>query len=74
VRPLRRIEPLLFPGFIAGWIYIMIVSLRELGSSVLLYSPGKEVLSIVLWEQYRDGLRPQVAALGVMLIGGLVCS
>ena len=52
----------------------MIVSLRELGSSVLLYSPGKEVLSIVLWEQYRDGLRPQVAALGVMLIGGLVCS
>jgi iron(III) transport system permease protein len=68
----RIVLPLLFPGFIAGWIYIMIVSLRELGSSVLLYSPGKEVLSIVLWEQYRDGLLPQVAALGVMLITGLV--
>jgi iron(III) transport system permease protein len=50
----------------------MIVSLRELGSSVLLYSPGKEVLSIVIWEQYRDGLLPQVAALGVMLIGALI--
>jgi len=68
----RIVLPLLFPGFLAGWIYIMIVSLRELGSSVLLYSPGKEVLSIVIWEQYRDGLLPQVAALGVMLIGALI--
>jgi iron(III) transport system permease protein len=68
----RVVLPLLFPGFLAGWIYIMIVSVRELGSTVLLYSPGKEVLSLVIWEQYRDGLLPQVAALGVMLIGALV--
>src|SRR5204863_273016 len=42
----RIILPLLAPGLIAGWIYIVIVSFRELGASVLLYSPGKEVLSI----------------------------
>ena len=60
------------PGLIAGWIYIVIVSFRELGSSVLLYSPGKEVLSIVIWEQWRDGLLTEVAALGVMLIGALI--
>jgi iron(III) transport system permease protein len=68
----RIVLPLLAPGLIAGWIYIVIVSFRELGSSVLLYSPGKEVLSIVIWEQWRDGLQTQVAALGMMLIGGLV--
>ncbi len=68
----RIVLPLLAPGLIAGWIYIVIVSFRELGASVLLYSPGKEVLSIVIWEQWRDGLQTQVAALGVMLIGGLV--
>jgi len=68
----RVILPLLAPGLIAGWIYIVIVSFRELGSSVLLYSPGKEVLSIVIWEQWRDGLLTEVSALGVMLIGGLV--
>jgi iron(III) transport system permease protein len=68
----RVIIPLLAPGLIAGWIYIVIVSFRELGSSVLLYSPGKEVLSIVIWEQWRDGLLTQVSALGVMLIGGLI--
>jgi iron(III) transport system permease protein len=68
----RVILPLLAPGLIAGWIYIVIVSFRELGSSVLLYSPGKEVLSIAIWEQWRDGLLTEVSALGVMLIGGLI--
>jgi iron(III) transport system permease protein len=68
----RVILPLIAPGLVAGWIYILVVSFRELGSSVLLYSPGKEVLSIVIWEQWRDGLLTQVAALGVMLIGGLI--
>ena len=68
----RVVLPLLAPGLIAGWIYIVIVSFRELGASVLLYSPGKEVLSIVIWEQWRDGLLTEVAALGVMLIGALV--
>jgi iron(III) transport system permease protein len=68
----RVVLPLLAPGLTAGWIYIVIVSFRELGSSVLLYSPGKEVLSIVIWEQWRDGLLTEVAALGVMLIGALI--
>ncbi|MGZ4353707.1 MAG: ABC transporter permease [Gaiellaceae bacterium] len=68
----RIVLPLLMPGLTAGWIYILIVSVRELGSSVLLYSPGKEVLSIVIWEQYRNGELPQVATVGVMLIGALV--
>ena len=53
--PARRPAAARCPGFVAGWIYIVIVSFRELGSSVLLYSPGKEVLSIVIWEQWRDG-------------------
>jgi iron(III) transport system permease protein len=68
----RVVLPLLWPGLLAGWIYIVIVSFRELGASVLLYSPGKEVLSIVIWEQWRDGLLTEVSALGVMLIGALV--
>jgi iron(III) transport system permease protein len=68
----RIVLPLLMPGFVAGWIYILIVSVRELGSSLLLYSPGREVLSIVIWQQYRDGLFPEVAALGVMMVSALM--
>jgi iron(III) transport system permease protein len=68
----RIVLPLLAPGFVAGWIYIVIVSVRELGSSVLLYSPGKEVLSIVIWEQWRNGQLGELAALGIMMVGALV--
>jgi iron(III) transport system permease protein len=39
---------------------------------VLLYSPGHEVLSIAIWEQWRDGLLPELAALGVMMTGALI--
>jgi iron(III) transport system permease protein len=68
----RIVLPLLVPGLLAGWIYILVVSLRELGSSILLYSPGKEVLSIVIWERYQNGELPQLAALGVLMVAGLV--
>jgi iron(III) transport system permease protein len=68
----RVVLPLLAPGLVAGWIYIFVVSFRELGSSVLLYSPGREVLSIAIWQEWNDGLLPQLSALGVMLVGFLV--
>ena len=34
----RVIIPLLMPGFIVGWLYISIVSLKELSPSILLYT------------------------------------
>jgi len=68
----RIVLPLLAPGLVAGWIYIVVVSVRELGSSVLLYSPGKEVLSIAIWEQWRNGQWTELSALGVMMVGALV--
>jgi iron(III) transport system permease protein len=64
----RIVLPLLKPGLIAGWIYIAIVSLRELSSSILLYSPGTEVVSIMIWELWENGQYVELSALGVMLI------
>ena len=55
----------------AGWIYIAIISVRELSSSVLLYSPDSEVLSVVLWEMWQNGQYVQLSALGVVLIAVL---
>lgn len=69
----RRVTlPLLMPGLVAGWIYIVMVSVRELSSSILLYSPGNEVLSIVIWEQWENGQFTELAALGVIMIVLLV--
>ncbi|MEO5846063.1 MAG: iron ABC transporter permease [Caldimonas sp.] len=64
----RIILPLLKPGLVAGWIYIMIVSIRELSSSILLYSPGTEVISIVIWELWENGQYVELSALGVLFI------
>ncbi len=67
----RVVLPLLKPGLLAGWIYVMIVSIRELSSSILLYSPGTEVVSIMIWELWQNGEYVELSALGVMLIGAL---
>jgi iron(III) transport system permease protein len=69
----RIILPLLKPGLIAGWIYIVIVSVRELSGSILLYSPGSEVVSIMIWEYWQNGQYVELSALGVMLIAALFC-
>ena len=69
----RRINlPLLMPGLVAGWIYIVTVSVRELSSSILLYSPGNEVLSIRIFEQYQNGQFTELASLGVVMVAALV--
>ncbi len=64
----RIILPLLKPGLVAGWIYIVVVSIRELSSSVLLYSPGSEVVSVVIWELWQNGQYVELSAFGVMMI------
>ena len=64
----RVVLPLLKPGLITGWIYVMIVSIRELSTSILLYSPDTQVISIVIWELWENGQYVELSALGVLFI------
>jgi iron(III) transport system permease protein len=64
----RIILPLLKPGLVAGWIYVMIVSIRELSTSILLYSPDTQVVSIIIWELWENGQYVELSALGVLFI------
>jgi iron(III) transport system permease protein len=68
----RVVLPLVAPGLIAGWIAVVIFALRELSSSILLYSPGDEVLAVQLWQEFQSGRFGQVAALGVLMVLGLL--
>jgi iron(III) transport system permease protein len=67
----RVVLPLLKPGLLAGWIYVMIVSIRELSTSILLYSPDTQVISIVIWELWENGQYVELSALGVVFITAL---
>ena len=64
----KVILPLLMPGFVAGWIYISIISLRELSTSILLYSYDSTVLSIMAFDLWEGGQYTYVTALGVLMV------
>jgi iron(III) transport system permease protein len=64
----KVILPLLMPGFVAGWIYISIISLRELSTSILLYSYNSTVLSIMAFDLWEGGQYTYVCALGVLMV------
>src|SRR4029078_9215538 len=64
----RVVLPLLKPGLLAGWIYVMIVSIRELSTSILLYSPDTQVVSIFIWELWENGQYVELSALGVTFL------
>jgi iron(III) transport system permease protein len=69
----RRVTlPLLRPGFVAGWIYICIVSFREFSTSVLLATGESRVLSILLFTMFEQGQVTVVAAIGVLMIATLL--
>jgi len=51
----RVLLPLLRPGFIAGWIILATIFLREFSTSVFLYSPGAEPVGPLLYHFYIDG-------------------
>lgn len=64
----RIVLPLMAPGLVAGWIYVVVVSVRELSSSILLYSQSTRVLSVTIWEFWQNGQTGVLAALGVCMV------
>ena len=66
--------PLLLPAFTNGWIFSAIVVAKAMGSVVMVYSHESIVLSVLLWELWNNGDVAATAALGVMLIFGLMAA
>ncbi len=68
----RILLPLLRPGLVGAWVYVFIISLRELGSSILLYSSDSVVLAVRIFDLRDSGNYTTIAALSVVLIVILV--
>lgn len=60
--------PLLKPGIIAGWVLLFVAFTRELSASILLYSPGREVLSVAIYDLYQNGEFREISALAFLQI------
>jgi len=65
--------PLLKPGIISGWILLFVSFTRELSASVLLYSPGHEVISVAIYDLWAQGdFRPLSALAMIQIVISLV--
>jgi iron(III) transport system permease protein len=65
----RVLIPLLAPVMVSAWLYIFVLAVRELGSSVFLIGPGTHVLgtiALTMWEE--GGSYGAISALGVVQI------
>lgn len=65
---LRIVLPLVAAGIFNSWIWISMLSYREVTMALTLYSRKNLVISTVVWQLWASGRVPQVAALGVMLV------
>jgi len=60
--------PLLKPGIASGWVLVFVICVRELDVPVLLYSPGNEVLSVLIFSRWEDGDYGMLAAMAAVQI------
>jgi iron(III) transport system permease protein len=64
---MRRITlPLLTPSFLGGWVFVFLLSAKELSMSILLTSPQTPVVSVAIFELWENGQVGELAAFGVI--------
>ena len=63
--------PLVFPAFIAGWVWVAVHALRSFSIPLMLASRSNEVFAVLLWD-FWETTASLAAALGVLLIASLI--
>ncbi len=64
----RILIALAWPSFAVGWVLTFFGIMRELSASILLYSVGSEVLSVVLLKLWSNGRAEQVSVIGLFMM------
>jgi iron(III) transport system permease protein len=64
----RILIALAWPAFAIGWVLSFFGIMRELSASILLYSVGSEVLSVVLVKLWANGQAEQVSVIGLLML------
>jgi iron(III) transport system permease protein len=64
--------PLMIPALFGGWIWIFLVSFRELSLSIMLSGPTTPVVAVAIFELWENGQVTEVGAFGMMLSALLI--
>jgi iron(III) transport system permease protein len=68
----RIVIPLMAGAAFNAWLWISLLSYREVTMALLLRGPDNVVLATLIWQLWFSGLAPEVGALGVVLIAAIV--
>jgi iron(III) transport system permease protein len=66
------VVPLMMPAVFAAWIYIFLITIRELSVALLLYSPGSQVIAVTIWEMWENGSVGTLSAFALGITVGTV--
>jgi len=66
------VMPLIMPALLAGWIYVFLITFKELSIALLLYSPGSQVVAVTIWELWDNGHVGELAAFSLVITLGTV--
>lgn len=64
----RITMPLVKPGLLVAWMLVFVPCLQELNTSILLYTEGTEVISVMIFKLNEMGYFEQIAALSMVTI------
>jgi iron(III) transport system permease protein len=69
----RRIYlPLLRPGLMAGWFWVMVHAYRELTIALMLARSQNRTAAVVIYDLWENGSFPQLSAFGVLIFALLI--
>ena len=60
--------PLARSGIIAAWCFVFIGVIRELSASIILFTPGTKVISVVIFDLKEEGQFGAIAVLGLFML------
>jgi iron(III) transport system permease protein len=63
----KIVLPLMIPSLFAGWIYIFLHTVRVMALPVLLCRPGTEVVAVLIFDMWEDGMIGEIGAFSVTL-------
>jgi iron(III) transport system permease protein len=64
--------PLLRPGLMAGWFWVMVHAYRELTISLMLARSRNRTAAVIIYDLWSNGSFPQLSAFGVLIFGLLI--
>lgn len=76
LRTVREVTlPLLKPGLVGAWMLLFIIYVRELTTSIFLYSPNSEVMAVMIYNRWAEGDYGPLCAMAmaqVFFIGAVI--